>query len=232
MYIRISSAIGISLLCLTALPASAGDWETWMPTLSVYGGYQTAAKSKTKVSDGTEFETDWEGKSFSMPPYWGARATWWLNGIGYDNLGIMLDYSHTKVYASDSTLKNRTPGWTHYEFTDGLNLATVNAVYRFPQAGQAWTPYLGAGLGINIPHVEVIRPNKAGTGTNKTWDYQLGGVTGQLMGGVDYRFTDHISGFTEIKLNYSHVNVDIDSGDKLRTNLFTTAINIGLNYHF
>jgi lipid A oxidase len=232
MRLHTASAIGLAFLSMTALPAFAGDLDDWLPTLSIYGGYQTAAKSKTEVSDGTKFDTDWEGKSFSMPPYWGARATWWLNGLGYDNLGIMLDYSHTKVYASDSTLKNRTPGWTHYEFTDGLNLATVNAVYKFPMADQPWTPYIGAGLGVNVPHVEVIRPNKAGTGTNKTWDYQLGGVTGQLMGGVDYKFTDHISGFTEIKLNYSHVNVDIDSGDKLKTNLFTGAINVGLSYHF
>jgi lipid A oxidase len=226
------ATIGLTLLSATALPAFAGDLDTWVPDLSVYGGYQGATNSKTSVSDGTHFKTEWEGKSFSMPPYWGVRGTWWLDGVGYDNLGIMLDYSHTKVYASDSTLKNRTPGWTHYEFTDGLNLATVNAVYKFPQAGQAWTPYLGAGLGVNVPHVEVIRPSKSGTGTEKTWNYQLGGITGQLMGGVDYKFTDHISGFTEIKLNYSHVDVDIDSGDKLKTNLFTGAVNLGLTYHF
>lgn len=226
MRIRTISAIGIILLSTTALPAAADDFDMWLPTISVYGGYQTAGDSKVKVSDGTKFTTDWEGKSFDMPPYWGVRATWWLNGMGYDNLGIALDYSHSKVYASENTLKNRTPGWTHFEFTDGLNLATINAIYRFPKAGQAWTPYVGAGLGAAIPHVEVIRPS------GKTWDYQVGGVTGQLMGGIDYRFTDHISGFTEIKLNYSHVNVDIDSGDKLKTNIFTGAVNVGLSYHF
>lgn len=226
MRIRTISAIGVTLLSMTALPAMAGDFESWLPTLSVYGGYQGASNSKVKVDDGTKFTTEWEGKSFSMPAYWGVRGTWWLNGLGYDNLGIMLDYSHTKVYATEDTLKNRTPGWTHFEFTDGLNLATVNAVYRFPQAGQPWTPYLGAGLGVNVPHVEVIRPS------GKTWNYQVGGVTGQLMGGVDYKFTDHISGFSEIKLNYSHVNVDIDSGDKLKTNIFTGAVNVGLSYSF
>lgn len=217
--------LGFMLAGAGALPAAAGS-EDWFPTLSIYGGYQSATDSKVKVSDGTSFTSDWEGGSFKMPPYWGTRATWWLNGMGYDNLGIALDFSHTKIYASDSTLENRTPGWTHFEFTDGMNLLTLNGFYRFAEPNREWTPYLGAGLGVNVPHVEVTRPS------GKTWDYQLGGVTGQLTGGVDYRFTDHISGFTEIKLNYSHVDVDIDSGDTLKTNVFTGAVNVGLSYNF
>ena len=226
MRMKSVSAISLVLAGLTAMPAAAEDLTTWLPTLSIYGGYQTATNSKVKVSDGTHFNSDWEGGSFKSPPYWGARATWWLNGMGYDNWGVALDYSHAKVIASDDTLNNRTPGWSHFEFTDGLNLVTLNGIYRFQKPGQDWTPYLGAGLGINVPHVEVIRPS------GKTWDYQVGGVTGQLMGGIDYRFTEHISGFTEIKLNYSRVDVDIDSGDKLKTNIFTGAINVGLSYHF
>ena len=85
---------------------------------------------------------------------------------------------------------------------------------------------LGAGIGANIPHVEVTRPS----GT--TSEYQLGGVTGQLMLGVDYKFTDHISAFTEYKFNYSRLDVDIDSGDKLKTNILTNAVSFGLSYNF
>jgi lipid A oxidase len=207
-------------LSFIALPAAAD------PVLSIYGGYQTAPHSSVSVSDGTEFTAGWEGKSFDPPPYWGVRGTWWLNDLGYDNIGLAIDFSHTKVYADKDTLKNKTPGWTHFEFTDGLNLLTANALYRFQESGRAWTPYIGIGAGVDVPHVEVIRPS------GKTWDYQLGGVTGQLMAGVDYRFTEHISGFTEYKFNYSHVNVDIDSGDTLKTNLITHAINVGLSYNF
>jgi lipid A oxidase len=220
--------IGIGLLSLIAaatgalwvLPAAAD------PVLSVYGGFQTAPHSTVSVSDGTEFVAGWQGKSFALPPYWGVRGTWWLTDLGYDNWGVSLDYSHAKVYADRETLNKKTPGWTHFEFTDGLNLATANVLYRFKSPERAWTPYLGAGLGANIPHVEVIRPS------GKTWNYQVGGVTGQFMAGLDYKFTDHISGFGEYKLNYSHVDVEIDSGDRLKTNILTHAINIGLSYHF
>lgn len=209
----------VALLSLAAAPAFAD------PVLSIYGGYQAANSSKVSVSDGTRFTADWDGQSFKMPPYWGVRGTWWLTDFGYDNIGVALDYSHSKVYATQGTL-NRTPGWTHFEFTDGLNLATLNVLYRFQEPGRAWTPYLGAGIGANVPHVEVYRPS------GRTWNYQLGGVTGQLLAGVDYRFTEHVSAFTEYKLDYSHVNVDIDSGDTLKTNVLTHALDVGLSYHF
>lgn len=219
--LRLATISTAALVCLSLATQAAAD-----PVLSIYGGYQAAADSKVSVTDGTHFNTAWDGQSFKMPPYWGVRGTWWLNDLGYDNIGLSIDYSHSKVRATRSTLRNRTPGWTHFEFTDGLNLATANVLYRFNKPGRAWTPYLGAGIGANVPHVEVYRPS------GKTWNYQLGGVTGQLMAGIDYRFTDHISAFGEYKLNYSHVNVDIDSGDKLKTNIFTHAVNVGLSYHF
>lgn len=214
-----ASALGCMLLSLSASPLLAD------PVLSVYGGFQAAGDSKVDVTDGTHFDAAWDGQSLKMPPYWGVRGTWWLTDLGYDNIGIALDYSHSKVRATGGTL-DKTPGWTHFEFTDGLNLATANVLYRFQKPEQAWTPYLGAGLGVNVPHVEVYRPS------GKTWNYQLGGITGQLMAGVDYRFTEHVSAFTEYKLNYSHVDVDIDSGDRLKTDIFTHAINVGLSYHF
>jgi lipid A oxidase len=220
MRIRGISAIGFICFSLAALPAAAD------PVLSVYGGYQTAPHSNVSVSDGTEFTAGWEGQSFEPPPYWGVRGTWWLNDFGHDEIGLAIDFSHTKVYADKDTLNNKTPGWTHFEFTDGLNLLTANVLYRFQKTGRAWTPYVGIGAGVDIPHVEVTRPS------GKTWDYQLGGISGQLMAGIDYRFTEHISAFTEYKLNYSHVNVDIDSGDTLKTNLLTHAINVGISYHF
>jgi lipid A oxidase len=214
------STAALLVFCLTAFPAAAD------PVLSIYGGYQGAPHSTVSVSDGTKFTAGWEGQSFQMPPYWGVRGTYWLDDFGYDNIGVSIDYSHSKVYADKDTLTNKTPGWTHFEFTDGLNLVTANLLYRFKSADRAWTPYFGAGIGANVPHVEVFRPS------GKTWNYQLGGVTGQLLAGVDYRFTEHVSAFSEYKLNYSHVNVDIDSGDTLKTNILTHAIDVGLSYHF
>jgi lipid A oxidase len=214
---RISAGVGLAIL-LTSSTAVLAD-----PALSIYGGWQTAPHSGVDVTGGPHFTAGWEGKSFAMPPYWGVRGTWWLDEFGYSDVGIALDYSHSKVYASKSTL--RETGWEHFEFTDGLNLATANLMYRF-SGDRDWTPYLGVGLGANVPHVEVTRAS------GKTSEYQLGGVTGQTLVGLDYKFTEHVSAFTEWKFNYSHVDVSIDSGDRLKTNIITNAVNFGLSYNF
>ncbi|MBB3966565.1 MULTISPECIES: porin family protein [Rhizobium] len=215
---RLSTYAFVAAACLYA-PAQAEDLQ-----FSVYGGYQTAPHSGVDVSDGTSFNAGWEGKSFSTPPYYGARAIWWLENFNYPNLGLSIDYTHAKVYADEKTLA--TSGWSKFEFTDGLNLVTANALYRFPQEGKRWTPYVGAGVGLNIPHVEVTRPS----GT--TFGYEVGGVTFQAQAGVDFRITDRWSTFLEYKGNYSLVNVPIDSGDKLKTNIITNAVNLGVSFRF
>jgi lipid A oxidase len=201
-----------------AAPA-IGGWE-----LSVYGGYQTAPHSKVDVSDGPDFTAGWEGKSFQSPPYYGVRGTYWFEGGALSNWGVSLDFSHAKVYATEST-RAKAGGWDVFEFTDGLNLLTLNALYKFPLEGK-WKPYVGAGVGINVPHVEVTRPS------GRTFDYQLGGATLQAQAGIRYEFTENWSAFAEYKGNYSFVNVDIDSGASLKTNILTNAVNVGINYKF
>lgn len=215
-YLRVAVCAGVfSLLASTAALAD--------PTLSVYGGWQTAPDSTVSVTGRPDFNAGWDGNSFKMPPYWGVRGTWWLDELGYSDFGVALEYSHTKVYADKSTLNKS--GFSHFEFTDGLNLATANVLYRF-SGDRDWTPYLGAGLGANIPHVEVTRAS------GKTSEYQLGGMTAQALAGLDYKLTENISAFTEWKFNYSRVDVDIDSGDKLKTNIITNAVNFGISYNF
>jgi lipid A oxidase len=192
--------------------------------ISVYGGFQTAPHSDIEVSDDADFRAGWEGKSFQSPPYYGVRGTWWMDGMGKPNLGLAVDFSHAKVYADDETLASS--GWSHFEFSDGLNLLTLNALYRMPIQGTKFVPYVGAGAGVNIPHVEVTR------GSGKTFEYQLGGATLQAQAGVAYEFTESWSGFLEYKGNYSWVDVDIDSGATLKTKILTNAVNVGVSYKF
>jgi lipid A oxidase len=204
---------------LDGASASAGDFE-----LSGYGGYQTAPHSTVDVSDQPDFTAGWEGNSFESPQYYGIRGTYWFDGGALSNWGISLDYTHAKVYADDETLGK--PGWSHFEFTDGLNLLTLNALYKFPIEDSKFTPYLGAGVGINVPHVEVTR------GANRTFEYQFGGATLQAQAGVRYAFSDNWSVFAEYKGNYSFIDVDIDNGASLKTDILTNAVNFGVSYKF
>jgi lipid A oxidase len=95
-----------------------------------------------------------------------------------------------------------------------------------PLEGTKFVPYVGAGAGVNIPHVEVTR------GSGRTFAYQLGGATLQAQAGVAYEFTKNWSGFLEYKGNYSWVDVDIDSGPTLKTKILTDAVKVGVSYKF
>lgn len=209
-----------ALAVLTSVLASGGA-NAQQFQVSAYGGWQTAPHSNVTVTDGTEFWTAWEGRSFDMPPYYGARGTWWLDGLGMPNAGLSIDFSHAKVYGAP---EDRPGGWTHFEFTDGLNLLTANAMYRF--SDDAFRPYVGLGLGITVPHVEVRRTE----GT--THEYQFGGATFQVTAGAEYMLTENWSVFAEYKGNHSWVDVAIDSGDRLKTNIITNALNVGVSFHF
>ena len=203
----------------SAAPVQTGGWE-----ISGYGGYQFTPHSDVEVSDQADFTAGWDTNSFEMPPYWGIRGTYWFEGGALSNWGVSLDYTHAKVYADNGTLAEA--GWSVFEFTDGLNLLTLNALYKFPIEGSKWTPYVGAGVGINVPHVEVTR------GSGRTFEYQFGGATVQAQAGVRYQFNENWSAFAEYKGNYSWIDVDIDSGASLQTNILTHAINFGISYKF
>lgn len=205
------------------LIASAATAET---QLSFYGGTQSAPHSVVtgEYDDDTfDFTAGWEGKPFAMPPYYGFRYTNWRNS----NWGYSVDFTHSKVYSDDETRTDS--GFEVLEFTDGVNVFTVNAVRRFQNSGK-WTPYVGGGVGFAVPHVEVQVDSKA----VKTFGYQYGGLALQLHGGVEYTLNEQWSTFAEYKFNYVMLDVDLDGpGDNfLKTNIITNALNIGVSYGF
>ncbi|SLN09960.1 hypothetical protein AQS8620_00008 [Aquimixticola soesokkakensis] len=217
--LRTLGAAAVLALC-TPLVATA---ET---ELSVYTGYQTAPHSVVTVDDSsgsTEFTAGWDGKSFEMPPYYGLRATYWLP----NEWGFGAEFTHDKVYANDDT--RAANGYDVLEFTDGLNILTANVMRRWTDAFMGLTPYVGAGLGIAVPHVEVQK-----TGGVKTYGYQYTGPAVRLTAGVKYDITETWGVFGEYQGTYSMNKADLDSGagDTLETNIITNALNFGVSYRF
>lgn len=207
-------------LATFALPATAQAENV----ISLYGGFQSLPHSEVWGVDQNDadfaFVAGWEGKPFAMPPYWGARYTHWIN----DNWGWAVDFTHSKAYADDESLI--ASGFTTLEFTDGINVLTLNAIRRF-EGNSRWTPYVGLGAGVSLPHVEVTPP----TGID-TFEYQFGGYALQAMLGVDYALNDKWSVFGEYKMNYVIIDVDLTGGGWLRTDLVTNAFNIGVSRSF
>nr|WP_277604946.1 outer membrane beta-barrel protein [Fertoeibacter niger] len=185
--------------------------------LSLYGGVQTAPHSTIRHPTlGNDF-VQWQGDSFAMPPYYGLRATWWRNA----RFGYGVEFNHAKVYARDPL----SHGYEKLEFTDGLNLVTLN-VWRRWQGGRL-TPYVGAGLGIAVPHVEV-EP----VGQVLTYGYQVTGPALQLVAGASLPLNGNWALFGEWKGTWSRHKADLDSGGTLSTEIITNALNIGVSYRF
>ena len=216
---------------LLAPVSAAAEWE-----LSFYIGTQSAPHSDVEgeISDGmggfTSFSDNvgWEGRPFETPPYYGIRATKWIN----ETTGWGVELNHAKVYADDESLAvlNAQAGITDLEFTDGLNLVTVNYMRRFPDSLSGFlsnlTPYAGAGLGVAIPHVDVSNAN------SRTFEYQLTGPAAVWMAGASYPISESFSGFVEYKGSYSSNTAELEGGGELETNIITNALNFGLSFNF
>ncbi len=209
------------LTCSLAAPAAA-EWQ-----LSLYTGYQTAPHSTVDGNDpggvgAFDFTAGWDGRSFSAPPFYGIRATHWLN----ERWGYSIDFNHNKVYANNETLA--ASGFETLEFTDGINTLTVSAMRRWQRDGSRWTPYVGAGLGVSLPHVEV----QSSAAATRTFEYQMGGVVANLQLGIEYAVNEKWSVFGEYKGNYIPLDVDLVGGGSLKTDLITNALNMGVSYRF
>jgi lipid A oxidase len=193
-----------------------------------YTGIQGASDSRVEGDDPDgagkfNFNAGWKGDSLNRkPPYYGLALTWWRE----DDWGASLDFTHAKVYADDKTL--RKSGFKVLEFSDGLNLLMLNALRRFPAVMPGYAPYVGAGAGLAIPHVEV----QTSEGSRETFEYQAAGPAVQLMGGVSYPLSTHWAVFTDFRVSYSQNTVRLEGGGELRTNIVTNALNFGVGYRF
>lgn len=208
------------IACLIVAPASAfAEVE-----LSFYGGVQSAPASDVSIRGDDvipddDFNQDWEGRSAEAPIYYGVRATRWQS----PSFGYGLDFAHNKVYPTDDDLPL---GYDVLEFTDGLNTLTVNAYRRWDQAFGEVTPYVGGGLGVALPHVEVTN------GDSETFGYQLTGPAATVIAGATYDINDQWSVFGEYKGTYSANTADLDTGGTLETDIVTNAVNVGVSFNF
>ncbi|MCG3268387.1 outer membrane beta-barrel protein [Yoonia sp. I 8.24] len=207
----------IALIFMTPAAAAA------QVELSFYGGVQSAPSSDVSVRDDVigddDFSISWEGRSSSAPIYYGIRATRWRS----DTFGYGLDFAHNKIYPEDGELP---AGYEVLEFTDGLNTLTVNAYHRWNGAFGDLTPYVGGGIGVAIPHVEVTN------GTSETFGYQLTGPAATWIAGATYPINDQWSVFGEYKGTFSANKADLDSGGTVETDVFTNAVNMGVSFNF
>jgi len=217
--------IGFVVLALgLASSIVAPSAEAMENEFSIYGGIQESPHSTVDFTDAngasTRFRAGWDGLSFEMPPYYGFRYTRWTN----DRFGWGVEFSHEKVYADNATMA--VSGFGALELTDGLNILTINAWRRWHN-DSAWTPYVGAGIGVAIPHVDAVTPLG-----NATYGYQYTGLAGRWAAGLSYEVNDSWSIFAEYGGTYSQNDIDLDGGGSMSTDIITNALNIGLTFSY
>jgi lipid A oxidase len=208
---------------------------------SVYLGWNGSFDSDvTFTGNGmnTTFQdVPWQGLSFfndGGAPYYGARAGYWFD----PHWGVFLDYTHAKVRADPGAMvsfSGTSSGtamigdvFERFEFTDGINILTVNALYRTDPMGR-FQPYFGVGAGFTRPHVEVTSTT---LGLPETFQYEFGGMAAEALAGIDFRINDWLSIFTEYKLSYSHIDAPLTGGYNVETSIFTNQIAAGLSFRF
>lgn len=206
-----------ALFAAFAVPAAA-EVE-----LSFYGGYQSALPSDVTIRDDVigdrDLSIDWEGRPFTLPPYYGVRVTRWQS----PTFGYGLDFTHNKLYPEDGDVPDDI---SQLEFTDGLNTLTANAYYRFAPTAQGITPYVGGGLGVSIPYVELTADG------SDTREYQITGPAATVIAGASMPLDDRWSVFGEYKGTFTSNEGDLDTGGTISTDVFTNAINVGVSFNF
>ncbi|QQA43046.1 outer membrane protein [Pelagovum pacificum] len=191
--------------------------------LAFHLGAQGAAPGDVRIDDPVAgrdtLGVDWEGRSASAPVYYGLRLTRWSEETGWG-----VDFVHAKVYAPADD--RAAGGYDVLEFTDGLNLLTLNAYRRWPDALGPATPYLGGGIGIAVPHVEVTR------GGSVTEGYQVTGPAATLLAGLRLPVGDRWTVFGEYKASWSDNRADLSTGGTLEAEIVTHALNAGVAWRF
>lgn len=217
-------ALLVSALVAQGFIAATGPAAAEME-FGIYTGIQSSPHSRVSgdYPGGGSYDAliGWEGRSFEAPPYYGLRATWWRN----ESVGVGLEFTHTKVYAPDD--EREEAGFDSLELTDGLNILTLNAARRWPEAWGDVTPYVSGGLGVAIPHVDVETEDG-----DKTFGYQLTGPAARLTAGASMDLTDTIAVFGEYQFTYSSNEADLEGGGTLESDIITNALNVGVAFRF
>ena len=117
-----------------------------------------------------------------------------------------------------------------FELTHGLNFLTLNYMHRWlcDEGRDRGTcvllrPYVGAGAGIAVPHVDATVQGQP------TLEYQITGPAINVLAGLSAPLCGRVSIFTEYKLTWTDVDVDLEKDSSLETELWVHQLLLGLS---
>jgi len=222
-------------------------------TFSLYGGQSWTLNSDLQIqqpvtgTNATFHDVSWDTKSFSAPPYYGARISYFFER--WPNWGLGLDYTHDKVYGQTnqvvqvSGVINGTPinqpalmnnYVQQFQISHGVNIIGFNFYYRWTGnfASDAFPngrlqPYVGVG-----PTYYILHPENTVNFIQNHEVYKESGFGYQVLGGVQYWFFRHVSLFAETKFNSGRAQVSTSLNGTATTDLDTFQLILGLSVGF
>ena len=231
---------------LTVFGWASSAWAEF--AIGLYAGSTRTIDSDVELSrpGGTELtfsDVSWDDESFDSPIYYGFRLTYWFDNS--PNWGIAADLNHIKMVAdlnqtvNASGTRNGSPvsgserlgdTFSSLQFSHGVNLATLNGMYRwFPKGERDDTllgrmqPYVGVGIGAAFTHVEVT------VNGSETYEYQLTGPAFQGDVGLNFDIIRHLSAFAGYRFSYTRIDADLTGGGSLETDSLTHHFMVGLS---
>lgn len=167
---------------------------------AVFFGRALSRSSDVRLSQGPDTQlrfrkVEWYDRSFDTPLYYGLRVSY-FSGPN-DAHGAAIEFTHAKMYAHIEreaqvsgrrasqvvdTVEPLRQTFQNLALSHGYNYLTVNWLYRdTPTRDHGWyntmLPYIGAGVGVALPHVEVTVADE------HLDNYQLAGwVTQMILG--------------------------------------------------
>ena len=233
----------LALLALLAAHPAGAEME-----LSLYFGKSFTDDSDVRLRQPNDTRltfhgVSWSDHSFEMPIYYGFRVTHFFGHRA--DWGVALDFFHYKVFSDTNAIlpvtgtRSGAPvndrerlGDTiqRLDMTHGVNYLTLNAIHRWrlhsdgPRYPRGrLQPYVGAGVGAVIPHVE------ARIGGVVKQGYQWRGPGCQFFAGASYALSSHWALFGEYKYTHTTLTVDVPGGDA-HTTLDTRHLVLGGSY--
>ena len=170
---------------------------------------------------------NWDNED--SPFYYGGRAIWWTSG----NYGFGLEGTRAKGVATEED--RESIGAERFDMSDGLNIFTANVMKSWPR--RSFEPYIGAGVGLSVPHAGIRLKGDAADLTAR----EETGIAARGMVGGKYALSGNWSLFTEyqftvsdneIRLESASAGSTADADSSLKTRLTTHAINFGLSFNF
>ncbi len=179
------------------------------------------------------------GRDLASSPVWGGKIGYYFPRMSWFGLELEAYYTTPNIEqgptrvsilpgtvvtggaVASGSVTNIFPG----DYFRVITIAPFNLMFRYNKA--RFQPYIGVGPGIFLSRINTTEVSFAGTqsSTKVGLNVKLGG---------EYFFTEHISGYGEVRYNYTRFSFDATESGSFGFNATYNPIifSFGVGYHF